>query len=525
MNSLSLSFMALLAGVLHGISFALTPDSAPRWWLQLIALGWLMWLVWRETQARRAALAGYAFGLGWFGFGVHWVFTSLHVYGGMHWLLAALAVVVFCAFLALYPALAAGLSVKLGRYRLAPSQAPGISQMLWFAAWWGGSEWLRGTVFTGFPWIASGYAHVEGPLAAYAPVLGVYGLCTLAALLAGSFCLWTRRALWPWAIGLPLVLVGLGLILATQSWTQPYGQPLQVRLIQGNVAQDIKFQPERLLEQFRLYDALATAAPADLIVLPETAIPVPIQNSPHGFFSSLADFARTTGSTVLTGAPIMQARPAQAGPGPMGEEDWYNAVVALTPQAPQQVLDHGDLPRYAKHHLVPFGEYIPWGFAWFVAAMNMPLGEFSRGEQVQAPFLVKDQRVAVNICYEDLFGHEIALTLNQPLAPTVLLNVSNIAWFGHSVALPQHLLASRLRAKETGRFMLRATNTGVTAVITPDGTVQAQLPAHTRGTLVQTVQGYSGQTPYLRWKDWGFAVLSLILAASAWVFARLTRHE
>jgi apolipoprotein N-acyltransferase len=442
----------------------------------------------------------------------------------MHWLLASLAVVVFCAFLALYPALAAGLSVKLGRYRLAPSQAPGISQILWFAALWGGSEWLRGTVFTGFPWIASGYAHVEGPLAAYAPVLGVYGLCTLAALLAGSFCWWTRRALWPGAISLPLVLVSLGLILATQSWTRPHGQPLQVRLVQGNVAQDIKFQQERLIEQFLLYYDLATAAPADLIVLPETAFPVPIQYGPPDFFSALADFARTSDSTLLTGVPIVQTRPALAGRADT-EEDWYNAVIALTAQAPLRVVDHADLPRYAKHHLVPFGEYIPWGFAWFVAAMNMPLGEFSRGDQVQAPFLVKDQRVGVNICYEDLFGHEIAATLHQAQAPTLLLNVSNIAWFGHSVALPQHLLASRLRAKETGRPMLRATNTGMTAVITPDGTVQAQLPAHTRGTLVQTVQGYSGQTPYLRWKDWGFAVFTLMLAACARVFARLTRHE
>jgi apolipoprotein N-acyltransferase len=525
MNTPSLFFTALLAGVLHGISFALTPDSAPRWWLQIAALACLIWLVWRENHAGRAALAGFAFGMGWFGFGVHWVFTSLHEYGGMHWLLAMLAVLVFCAFLALYPALAAALSIKLGRYRQTRTQAPGLSQLLWFAALWGASEWLRGTVFTGFPWIASGYAHIEGPLAAYAPILGVYGLCTLSALLACSLCLWFRRALWPGAFSLPLVLVSLGLVLATQSWTQPQGQPLQVRLVQGNVAQDMKFQPERLLDQFRLYHHLATEAPADLIVLPETAFPVPIQNSPIGFFSSLADFARSSGSTLLAGIPLMQTRSTQASPDPMGQEDWYNAVIALPPRSPQQVIDHVDLPRYAKHHLVPFGEYIPWGFSWFVAAMNMPLGEFSRGQQVQAPFLIKDQRIGVNICYEDLFGHEIASSLQQPLAPTLLLNVSNIAWFGHSVALPQHLLASRLRAKETGRPMLRATNTGMTAVITPDGAIQAQLAPHTRATLVQPVQGYGGQTPYMRWKDWGFAWLTLILAGLGVVFARLTPYE
>jgi apolipoprotein N-acyltransferase len=516
---------AVCAGFFHGISFALTSESPPRWWLQSLALAWLVWLVWHETRVRHAALAGYAFGLGWFGFGVHWVFTSLYRYGEMDGALAATAVVAFCAFLALYPALAAALSVKFARYRQARTQAPGVSQLLGFAVLWGGTEWLRGTLFTGFPWIASGYAHVEGPLAGYAPLFGVYGLSTLSALLAGSVCLWTRRALWPWAAGLPLLLISLGLGLAQVSWTQPVGQPLQVRLVQGNVAQDIKFQPERLLEQFRLYYDLATQAPADLIVLPETAFPVPIQNSPLGFFPALGDYARLTGSTLLAGVPVMQSRPTQVGPGPMGLEDWYNAVIALDPDVPQPVLDHSALPRYAKHHLVPFGEYIPWGFSWFVAAMQMPLGEFSRGDPVQAPFLVKDQRIAVNICYEDLFGHEIATSLRQAQPATLLLNVSNIAWFGHSVALPQHLLASRLRAKETGRPMMRATNTGVTAIIAPTGAVMAQLPVQTRGTLIQTVQGYRGQTPYLLWKDWGFALLTLVLAALAWCFVRLTPYE
>lgn len=511
--------LALAAGITHGLSFAATPTSAPQGWLQILALSILALLWLHTTSARRAATLGYWFGLGWFGIGVHWIFTSLHVYGGMAWPLASVAVVLFCAYLALYPAFAGYLTL-----RCAPANRPTLSRVMWFACAWGISEWLRGVVLSGFPWIASAYAHVDSPLAGYAPVLGAYAMCTLAALCAGSvaFVLGGRVRRQRLAAALLLTFTaGIGWGLTSHHWTSPSGQPLAVRLVQGNVAQDIKFQPERLLDQFRLYYRLATATPADLIVLPETAFPVPIQHSPAGFFTTLSQHMQRTGSTLLTGIPIMQTRTDTQGPGPMGNEDWYNAVIALGPDTPQPVVDHQGLPSYRKHHLVPFGEYIPTGFGWFVAAMHMPLGEFSRGALAQTPLTVRDQRIGVNICYEDLFGAEIAAALRQPNAPTILLNVSNIAWFGHSIALPQHLLAARVRARETGRPMLRATNTGSTAIIDPRGVVQQQLPAVTQGTLVGTVQGYHGDTPYIRWGEWGWVVLLATLA----LFARLLRHE
>ncbi|HEU4620935.1 MAG TPA: apolipoprotein N-acyltransferase, partial [Burkholderiaceae bacterium] len=186
-----------------------------------------------------------------------------------------------------------------------------------------------------------------------------------------------------------------------------------------------------------------------------------------------------------------------------GDYAYTNSATAITP-------DHGwpnegqGAPRYDKHHLVPFGEFIPFGFRWFVDAMRMPLGDFTRGADNQPTFSLAGQHIAINICYEDLFGAQIANPVRRPPSgepATILINLSNIAWFGDSAALPQHLLASRMRAIETGRPMLRATNTGMTAVVTPNGSVQAQLAPFTQAALTQPVQGMQGLTPYARWGD------------------------
>jgi apolipoprotein N-acyltransferase len=213
---------------------------------------------------------------------------------------------------------------------------------------------------------------------------------------------------------------------------------------------------------------------------------------------------------LITGVPIVDPDSTK----PLGG-DWYNAAIAI---APDSGTDHpSEPPRYAKHHLVPFGEFVPYGFRWFVDAMVMPLGDFTRGGVVQPPFVVKDQRVAVNICYEDLFGNEIAAMLRQPEPASILLNLSNIAWFGDSIALPQHLAASRMRAIETGRPMLRATNTGITAIVDARGVTRGRLAPFTRGVLEGTVQGMKGTTPYVRAGDWLIgAVLLLAFAATGW---------
>jgi apolipoprotein N-acyltransferase len=385
---------------------------------------------------------------------------------------------------------------------------------------------LRATLFTGFPWIATGYAHVEGPLAGFAPVGGVHLVSTAAAAVAAGLALaladadlhGPRRAGWHcWPMAALLLIAGS--LLGWKNWTTPHGQPITVRLAQGNVPQDVKFASNHLATQFRLYDRLAREARADLIALPETAYPVPMTEWPEGYLGELAQFARDNRSTLITGVPLVDVDLAK----PLGG-DWYNSAIAIDGAMPA-ATPADDTPaqppfaRYHKAHLVPFGEFVPFGFRWFVDAMNMPLGDFTRGDPAQAPFTVAGQRVAVNICYEDMFGDEIAQSLRRPDAATILLNLSNIGWFGDTIALPQHLLGSRMRALESGRPMLRSTNTGVTAIIDQRGNVVSQLAPFTLGTLAGSVQGFTGSTPYVRFGNAPF----LMLAAAGLLLAVIRR--
>ncbi len=495
--------VAAMLGVAHTQAFA--PHD--WWWLQLLSLAGLAALFADAPRPRMAAATGYAFGLGWFLSGIWWLYISMHVYGEMPAWMAALAVLLFAGFLSIYPALAGAawhwLGARRGRH--------GVLTALAFGAVWGLSEWLRGVVFTGFPWLSGGYAQTDGPLAGFAPLFGVYGIGVLsaavAALLVASVRAFGARGRQPHAVRRGVATLCLaaavpvaGVALAPIAWTSPAGQPLSVRLLQGNVAQDIKFEPVGIQRSLELYRDLITAQPADLVVTPETAFPVILQELPVDIAIAVRDYMQTTGTTVLFGAA-----------GADSPVDFTNSVFGLGPQTPQ-------LYRYNKHHLVPFGEFIPFGFRWFVDMMKMPLGDFRRGGLDQAALPVRGILVAPNICYEDLFGEEIAQTLRQQSVPAnILANVTNLAWFGDTIALDQHLQISRMRALEMRRPMLRATNTGMTAVVTPDGKVEKRLPTFTVGTLAATVQGMQGFTPYIRWGN--LPVLGacvLIVALAAW---------
>ncbi len=492
--------LAALLGVMHTLSFA--PNH--WWWLQILSLTGLAALVQRAPRLRDAAWVGYAFGLGWFLSGVWWLYISMHVYGDMPAWMAALAVLLFAGYLALHPALA----VWAWQWLTRRGRWSGTASALVFGAAWAVTEWLRGTVWTGFPWINGGYAHTDGPLAGYAPLVGVYGIVLIAAVLAGLLCVAAERRLhWLAGIAGALVLVA-GLPLHGIAWTQPVGKPISVRLLQGNVPQDVKFQQTGIERSLELYTKMVTAKPAQLVVTPETAFPIMIQEMPQEIALAIRTYVDTTGSSVLFGAASEDSR-----------VDYTNSVFGVGPQF-QGVY------RYNKHHLVPFGEFIPFGFHWFVNMMNMPLGDFRRGLPVQPPMAVADQRVAPNICYEDLFGEELAARF-APLAkaPTIFANVSNIGWFGDTVAIPQHLAISRLRTLEFQRPMLRATNTGPTAAIDHEGRVTAELQPFTQGVLEASVQGRDGLTPYARERAaLGLAPL-LALAVLIVAFTRRARPD
>jgi apolipoprotein N-acyltransferase len=296
------------------------------------------------------------------------------------------------------------------------------------------------------------------------------------------------------------------MLLPLVAWTVPSNAPLNVRLLQGNVKQEMKFEEAGMVAAINEYQQMITAKPADLVVTPETAIPVVIQELPEPFALAVRKFVDSTGTSVIFGAIGGTITPEGR------LVDYTNSLFGITPGSHQ-------LYRYDKHHLVPFGEFVPWGFRWFVNLMNIPLGDFARGAPVQKPFLVHNQPVAVDICYEDIFGEEIARSIRESDTPAgVLINSTNLAWFGDTIALDQHLQIARMRSLETGRPMLRATNTGTTAAIDAHGKVLARLAPYTVGSIDVTVQGTSGNTPYVTSGNNTVLAVSLLFLAFGFAF-------
>jgi apolipoprotein N-acyltransferase len=425
-----------------------------------------------------------------FGAGVSWIYVSMNTFGGMPMPLAALATLLFCAFLALFPAAAGWLQARVPAH-------PAVRACLLIPAAWVLFEWLRGWIFTGFPWLSAGYASVGWPLQGYAPLAGVFGLSFLTLSLAGMLWLAIRGKRKPVALALVLVLVGVGQALRQVQWSEPTGEPVSAALLQGNIPQDLKFRPERYERTLETYAGLADGSSARLIVLPETALPRFYDAVAPQYLARLEAVAKRNRGDLLLGVPYRAAA-----------NEYYNSALSL-----------GTAPRQAYHkvHLVPFGEFVPPGFAWTLRLIDIPLSDFSRGGPEQAPILAAGQRIAVNICYEDAFGDEIARRLPEA---TLLVNVSNVAWFGDSLAPAQHLSIARLRAIETGRMHLTATNTGITAAIDRDGRVSARLPQFVSDRLEVAAQGYTGITPYMLLRDWPVVLLSLLIFAAFIVRAR-----
>jgi apolipoprotein N-acyltransferase len=469
------------------------------WWpLQLVTLALLFYQVLRAQTPKASFFIGWAFGFGWCLAGVHWLTIAISRFGGLPLPLAWIAIALLALYMGLHCAAAMGLGAWLRR-RWALSLP--AANLLVLPALWAVSEWTRGWLFTGFPWASSGYAHNVSPLAGYAPILGVYGIGWLVALTAGALLLLMHRTR-KYALALIALVWLAGFALQYMAWTTPTGKPLSVRLVQGNVALQLKFDPDHIGDTLRRYREAVMAEPADLIAIPETGIPLFPQQLPTGYLDSYGSFARKTGSAVVLGIPLADS-PTRYG----------NGVLGLAPAL-------GKPYRYRKHHLVPFGEFIPLGFRWFTDMMHIPLGDQTSGETLQPAFAVKDQRVLPNICYENVFGEEIAAQLDNGSRATVLLNVSELAWYGESVAIPQHLQISQMRTLETGRPMLMATNTGATVVIDGRGNVTASLPWYREGVLKATVQGMTGDTPYILLRNGLMLAIAAAALAGAWFGAR-----
>ena len=509
------ALIVLAAGYAHALSIAwpfasIGPLQTGQAWggLQIASLAVLAWQLGPTLAARcvaQAAKLAWLFACAMLCGTFWWLYISMHIYGGLPEALAGLAVFALAAALGLYYALAGALYAWL-----APSRALGRAGV--FAGAWLLAEIARVQIFTGFPWGEGGYAHIEGWARPLAGWVGVHGLTMASAFVAAlvATCLrelQANRGLQAGIATATLLLASLMLSVLPAAYAPaPLRAPLSVTLVQGNISQDQKFQAGTgVRDALNFYAEQLQAAQTSLVVLPETALPVLPAQLPPGYWEAIEQRFASGQQAALIGMPMGST---QAG--------YSNAVVGLQPGESAY--------RYDKHHLVPFGEFVPPFFQWFIRMMNIPLGDFNRGPLVQTAMEWQGERLAPNICYEDLFGEEIGAQFKDAArAPTVLVNVSNIAWFGNTVAIDQHLNISRMRTLEFARPMLRATNTGATVVIDAQGRVTHALERHTRGALVAQVQGADGLTLYARWvSHFGLAPWWL-LGGSVLLIAALAR--
>ena len=509
----------LAAGLLQALSLAWPFDGGFKGesagWLQIISLTVIAAILDRCDSTKQAFVTGWIFSFGWLIGCTWWLFISMNAYGGLPAPMAAAAVVLLAAGLSFIYGAACAAFAAISKHGVGV-----IARASAFAALWVLAEMVRGTLWTGFPWGAVGYAHVDSWLQHWAPWVGVYGLCALSGFVAMSIAAQRRNresVTRKGQVGMLVCVAVLGYTWFTSpsrnvSDEQRAAKPISVTLLQGNIAQDLKFG-EGVDLALRNYREALLESTSDLTVTPETAIPLIRQQLPDHYWVPLeAHFSKGT-HAALIGLPLAK-RSEQ------GQLQYSNSAVALMAQAtPASTANY----QYDKHHLVPFGEFVPPLFQWFVRMMNIPLGDFTRGDIAQPNMSFKGERIAPNICYEDLFGEELARSFADPdKAPTLMVNLSNIAWFGDTVAIDQHLNISRMRALELGRPMLRATNTGATAIINAQGQVTHRLPNAVQGALTADIYGVHGPiTPYARWvSTWGLwplaglAVLTLLIVAA-----------
>jgi apolipoprotein N-acyltransferase len=463
--------------------------------------------IWYQTLLGRdrggAFAVGWAFGLGLLGLGVYWIRISLNEFGNMSVPLANTLMLLFVAAMALYYGIA-GLLVRLIS-PAASGRRAWVGPLLVLPSIWVLLEWLRGWLFTGFPWMVLGNSQIDSPLAGLAPVLGVLGVSFAVAITAGLvwlLALQSRYGRTRLAVGL-LGLWGAAYLLGRVPWTDAAGPPLRATVVQANIEQSLKWDPDGLMPTIQAHLELTRdALGSDLIVWPETAIPEFLHGVETALLTPLSNDARRAGSEIVIGIPVMES-----------PERYYNGLLSIGSAR----------DTYYKRHLVPFGEYLPFKaqlgplIDWF----EVPMSDFTPGAGTRPLLEVGPLQVGASICYEDIFPEEVRQALPEA---AYLINVSNDGWFGDSWAAAQHLEFSRMRALENQRFMVRATNTGISAIIDSEGRVLGTLPSFQRGALTEELQPREGMTPFSRWGHWPVLGLSVLMLAIA-VLLRRQRAE
>lgn len=490
------AFLPLVYGLMLALAYA--PYDA---WLFAFLSPALLIHLWHRTDWHQAPMQGFFFGIGWFSGGLHWIYYSIYQYGGTPFWVSVILNALLIALMAVYIA-ALG---WLGRRYLA--RLSFLQQCLGVTLLWPLMEWFRGVFLTGFPWLSLGYSHLNDPLAGFAPVLGVYGVGFMSllvsvglALLAGS--LW-RRGQWTSSAngivgaGFVVAILLLGMGLQQVQWTQASGKDLHIAIVQGNIDQGRKWSHTGRVESLRVYQQMSRENwGQDLVVWPETSVPY-FYDDAKAYLMRLSAEARRADTALLVGVPIRESG-----------GDYFNSVIGLG------AADG----RYDKQHLVPFGEYVPLKMLLgeLLQFLRVPMSNFTAGDTVQTPIVAGKRKLATSICYEDLFARDMR---EQVLASEMLVNVTNDGWFGDTVAPAQHLQIARMRALEFGRGMVRAANTGVSALIDAKGNIVSQSRQGERTVLTGRLTPKTGGTPYSHFGDAWLSVL-LALLVFGWAYVR-----
>jgi apolipoprotein N-acyltransferase len=484
----------LIAAFAAGAGFNL--GFAPfGWWPLALAAPAALFALIRGLPPRRAGWTGASFGLGLFAFGTYWLYTCLHVFGLVPVWLTLVLQIILVAAMSLYMAALCHLA---NRFWLKPGAT---RDWLVLPALWVLFEWLRGWLLSGFPWLSTGYAMIDSPLAGWAPVFGVYGVTWAAVLISVAINVAFMPAVPLWrrcvAFGVAAMLIAVPAWLKQVQWTQPSGPPIAIAAVQGAVPQDQKWQAKnRDLTMQRYLRLTGEAWGARLIVWPEASLPVLSTDIPD-YLQRLEAQGRAHDADFAIG--LVDYRPQT--------KQYFNGILVLG--------GAGD-GWYYKRHLVPFGEYFPvpaFVRSW-LRLMSLPYDDFSAGSSRQPILSAAGQKLGLTICYEDAFGGQQLKVLRQA---TLLINVTNNAWYGDSTAPHQHLQIARMRALEAGRFLVRAANDGITAAIDPKGKIVARLPQFQEGVLRGEVQPMTGLTPYARLGNYPVVIgCFLLLAIAAW---------
>lgn len=483
--------LVLLAGAITPLAFA------PFKWYPLVLLTMGVLLLLSHTLTPKQGFwSGFLFGVGMFGIGVSWVFVSLHRFGNMSGPLAVFAVSIFVVILSMFPALTMWAYIRSDMQRFTPGR------LLVFPALWVVFEWVRSWLFTGFPWLIMGYSQVPGVLSAAAPYIGVFGVSLLLVLSAALLVEWWAYGRNRWML-VSLVSVWVLVWLAGQiDWVQPQGQPIKIVAIQGNIGLDRKWdtrQSNNIVQQYLRQSA--KHGDADLIIWPEAAIPAYRDAIESTWLNQLRVQARETQTDFIIG--IIEREKIN------GRQTYYNSAISLGQSE----------SLYRKRHLVPFGEFLPlkWLLGWLVNYLHIPMSDFSSGPDTAPLVKAAGQTIGISICYEDAFGEEVIDALPEA---GLLVNISEDAWFGDSLAPHQRLQIASMRALESGRAMVRAANTGPSAHIDHRGKVLVKTGQFEAGSLQAEVQPMQGATPYVRWGNAAFLLITGIMLATAFGLRR-----